>query len=164
LFELLADEFRAETRRRREGKSRKREEMKWRSATVSVDDLNAISGQIVDAAIAVHSELGPGLLESVYEIALAYELRQRGFLVERQIPVPVQYRGIRFDEGYRLDLVVNDLVIIEVKSIEAVTATQKTSSNLPPNDQSAARLDSEFQCQLNEGWNFAHSERHSGIN
>jgi GxxExxY protein len=96
--------------------------MSWSSVTVSVNDLNAISGQIVDAAIEVHSELGPGLLESVYEIALAYELRQRGFFVDRQIPVPVQYRGIRFDEGYRLDLVVNDLVIVEVKSIEAVTA------------------------------------------
>jgi GxxExxY protein len=99
--------------------------MSWSSAVVSVDDLNAISGQIVDAAIAVHSELGPGLLESVYEIALAYELRQRGFDVERQIPVPVQYRGIRFDEGYQLDLVVNALVIVEVKSIEAVTAIHR---------------------------------------
>jgi GxxExxY protein len=99
--------------------------MSWSSATVSVDDLNAISGQIVDAAIAVHSELGPGLLESVYEIALAYELRQRGFLVERQIPATVQYRGIKFEEGYRLDLVVTDLVIVEVKSIEAVTAIHR---------------------------------------
>jgi GxxExxY protein len=99
--------------------------MSWSSATVSVDDLNEISGQVVDARIAVHSELGPGLLESVYEIALAYELRQRGFLVERQIPVPVQYRGIKFDEGYRLDLVVNDLVIVEIKSIEAVTAIHR---------------------------------------
>ena len=90
-----------------------------------MDELNAISGQVVDSAIAVHSELGPGLLESVYEIALAFELRGRGFNVERQIPVPVQYRGIKFDEGYRLDLVVNDVVIVEVKSIEAVVAIHR---------------------------------------
>jgi GxxExxY protein len=99
--------------------------MQARPTTMTVEELNAISGQIVDAAIAVHTELGPGLLESVYEIALAYELRQRGFQVERQIPVPVQYRGIKFDEGYRLDLVVNDIVIVEIKSIETVTAIHK---------------------------------------
>jgi GxxExxY protein len=99
--------------------------MSRHSPTASAEDVNAISGQIVDAAIAVHSELGPGLLESVYEIALAFELRQRGYCVERQIPVPVQYRGIKFDEGYRLDLVVNDLVIVEIKSIEAVTAIHR---------------------------------------
>ena len=79
---------------------------------MSVEDLNAISGR-------------PGLLESVYEIALAYELRQRGFLVDLQVPVPVQYRGVKFDEGYRLDLVVNGLVIVEIKSIEAVTAIHR---------------------------------------
>lgn len=89
------------------------------------EELNSISGQIIEAAIAVHSELGPGLLESVYEVALAYELRQRGFAVDRQVVVPVQYRGIRFDEGYRLDLVVDDVVIVEVKSIEAVTAIHR---------------------------------------
>jgi GxxExxY protein len=99
--------------------------MPGRAAPVSVEVLNAISGQVVDAALAVHSELGPGLLESVYEIALAYELRQRGFRVERQIPVPVYYRGIKFDEGYRLDLVVDDLVIVEIKSIETVTAIHR---------------------------------------
>jgi GxxExxY protein len=99
--------------------------MPGRAAPVSVEVLNAISGQVVDAALAVHSELGPGLLESVYEIALAYELRQRGFRVERQIPVPVHYRGIKFDEGYRLDLVVDDLVIVEIKSIETVTAIHR---------------------------------------
>jgi GxxExxY protein len=99
--------------------------MQSRSATIGVEEPNAISGQVVDAAIAVHTELGPGLLESVYEIAVAYELRQRGFQVERKIPVPVQYRGIKFDEGYRLDLVVNDIVIVEIKSMEAVTTIHR---------------------------------------
>lgn len=82
--------------------------------------LNAISGEAVDSAIAVHRELGPGLLESVYEVILAHELRTRGFEVERQKPIPIEYRGVRFDEGYRLDLVVNDLLIIEIKSVEQI--------------------------------------------
>ncbi len=92
---------------------------------ISVDELNEISGQIVDSAVAIHSELGPGLLESVYEVTLAFELRERGLRVDRQIPIPIVYRGIRFDEGYRLDLVVDDLVVVEVKSIEAVSPIHK---------------------------------------
>jgi GxxExxY protein len=88
-------------------------------------ELNRISGEIVDAAIAIHSELGPGLLESVYEVTLAHELRQRGCCIDRQVPVPIEYRGVRFDEGYRLDIVVNDLVIIEIKSIEEVSPVHK---------------------------------------
>ena len=73
----------------------------------------------------IHSELGPGLLESVYEVTFAFELREREFRVDRQLPVPVEYRGIRFEEGYRLDVVVNDIVIVEVKSIEAVLPVHK---------------------------------------
>lgn len=64
-------------------------------------DLNIISGQIVDAAIHVHARLGPGLLESVYESILAYELQKRGLAVERQIPVPIAYESLRFEEGFR---------------------------------------------------------------
>jgi GxxExxY protein len=94
-------------------------------ATFNVADLNAISGPIIDAAVAIHSELGPGLLESVYEVTLAFELRERGFQVDRQVPVPIVYRGIKFEEGYRLDLIVNDLVIVDVKSIESVIAIHK---------------------------------------
>jgi GxxExxY protein len=70
-----------------------------RSASISVEQLNEISGQIIDAAIAIHTELGPGLLESVYEVTLAFERRERGYRVERQILVPIQYRGIVFEEG-----------------------------------------------------------------
>jgi len=87
--------------------------------------INDVSGQIVDAAIAVHSELGPGLLESVYEIVLAHELKSRGFQVQRQVVVPIEYRGLRFEEGYRLDLLVENLVIVEIKSVEEMTSVHK---------------------------------------
>ena len=87
--------------------------------------LNEISGEIVDAAVAVHSELGLGLLESVYEIVLAHELKSRSLQVQRQIAVPIEYRGLRFEEGYRLDLLVENLVIIEIKSVEEITGVHK---------------------------------------
>ena len=87
--------------------------------------LNEISGEIVDAAFKVHSQLGPGLLESVYERVLAYELRKRGFMVEIQQAVPIRYDGIDFDEGFRLDLLVNDVIIVEVKSIEEIAPIHK---------------------------------------
>jgi len=87
--------------------------------------INEISGAIVDAALRIHSEVGPGLLESVYEVLLAFELKERGFEVERQVPVPIEYKGIRFEEGYRLDLLVNNLVIVEIKSIEVVLSVHK---------------------------------------
>ena len=83
--------------------------------------LNDISGEILNAAIAIHKELGPGLLESVYEVLLAHELKTRGFTVERQVIVPIEYRGIKFEEGYRLDLIVEDTVIVEIKSVEELT-------------------------------------------
>lgn len=82
--------------------------------------LNKISGTIVDAAVRVHQGVGPGLLESVYETLLSYELRERGLAVERQVRVPITYRGIRFDEGYRLDLLVEGVVIVEIKSVEEI--------------------------------------------
>ena len=87
--------------------------------------VNDISGMIVDAAINIHSALGPGPLESVYEVLLAHELKQRGLHVERQIPVPIQYMGIQFEEGYRLDLLVENLVVVEIKSIEEVAPVHK---------------------------------------
>ena len=77
-----------------------------------------IARQVVDAAFAVHVALGPGLLESVYEQCLAYELETRNLRVARQVALPVQYREIRLDAGFRIDLIVNDLVIVEIKAIE----------------------------------------------
>ena len=84
-------------------------------------DENFISGQIVDAAITVHKALGPGLLESVYEEVLEHELIQRGFTVERQKLIPVVYKGIVMEAGFRADLIVNGKVLIELKSIEKLT-------------------------------------------
>ncbi|NOY43701.1 MAG: GxxExxY protein [Planctomycetes bacterium] len=86
---------------------------------------NPISKEIVDAAFKIHTKLGPGLLESVYEVVLAYELKNRNLRTERQVRVPVEYEGIRFDEGYRLDLLVEDKVIVEIKSIEQIAAVHK---------------------------------------
>jgi GxxExxY protein len=82
---------------------------------------NKVAKQVLDAAFAVHTQLGPGLLESVYEVVLAHELRKRGVAVERQQPIRIRYDGLTFDEGFRADLVVASLVIVELKSVEAVS-------------------------------------------
>ena len=79
-----------------------------------------LATQIVDAAFEVHTTLGPGLLESVYERSLAYELRERGFNVEQQVIVPASYKEVDFPYGFRLDLLVEDHVIIEIKSVDAL--------------------------------------------
>ncbi len=81
-------------------------------------DPNEITRRIVDAAYAVHVALGPGLLETVYEVALCHELRKRGLTVRRQVPIPIEYDGLKFDEGFRADVVVEECVIVELKSTE----------------------------------------------
>jgi GxxExxY protein len=83
---------------------------------------NEIAKLILDKAFIVHTKLGPGLLESVYEIVLAHELRQAGLAVERQKPMPITYDGVRFDEAFRTDLLVNEKVIVELKSVEVLSA------------------------------------------
>lgn len=79
-----------------------------------------LTREIIGGAIEVHRALGPGLLESVYEECLAHELAERGLRVARQVPLPVVYKGKRLDCGYRMDLIANDLVILEIKAIERV--------------------------------------------
>jgi GxxExxY protein len=81
---------------------------------------NEIATVVVDAAYRLHTELGPGIFEIVYEVCLAHELRKRGFSVERQMPIPITWDGIRFDEGFRADLIIDNCVIVEVKSIAAL--------------------------------------------
>jgi iron complex transport system substrate-binding protein len=79
---------------------------------------NDTSGEVVDASYRIHRDLGPGLLEGVYEVVLAKALEQRGLRVERQKPVPIEYAGLRFEEGFRADLVVEGCVVVELKSVE----------------------------------------------
>jgi GxxExxY protein len=86
---------------------------------------NEIGKIVVDAAIAVHRELGPGLLESVYEVVLAAELQQRGLSVERQVPIAIRHKEMTFDEAFRADLVVEGKVIVELKSVERVSEAHK---------------------------------------
>ena len=81
---------------------------------------NRIARVIVDACFQIHSRLGPGLLESVYEAVLARDLARRGLTVGRQVPVPIVWGGLSFDEGFRADLIVGDRVLVELKSVERV--------------------------------------------
>ena len=86
---------------------------------------NEIGKLILDSAIAVHRELGPGLLESVYEIVLAYELQQRGLRVDRQVPIAIRYKDMIFDAAFRADLVVEEKVLVELKSVEQISEAHK---------------------------------------
>jgi len=81
---------------------------------------NDISGAVVDAAMKIHSALGPGLLESAYAVCLKHELVKRGLKVVAEVPLPVIYDGVKLEAGYRLDLVVEDTVVVELKAIEAL--------------------------------------------
>jgi GxxExxY protein len=83
--------------------------------------INHVSGNVVDAAIKVHRTLGPGLLESAYEACLQFELVKRGFSVQRQVEMPIQYGEIRLDVGYRIDLLVENCVVVECKAVRELT-------------------------------------------
>jgi GxxExxY protein len=87
--------------------------------------LNEISGEIIGAALRVHRALGPGLLESAYEACLAYELVNRGLQVERQVAMPLVYEGVELDVGYRIDLVVQSSVLVEVKAVQALASVHE---------------------------------------
>lgn len=86
---------------------------------------NKIAKLVVDAAYHVHTTLGPGLLESVYEVVLAHEIEKRGLALDRQVSIPIQYEGLVFDEGFRADMIVDGSVIIELKSVESVAPVHK---------------------------------------
>ena len=86
---------------------------------------NEIGTLVVDAAITVHRALGPGLLESVYEVILAHELQRRGLVFQRQVPISIEYAGVKFDAGFRADLMVEGKVILELKSGEHATAAHR---------------------------------------
>lgn len=115
---------------------------------------NEIGTIVLESAIAVHQELGPGLLETVYEAVLVKELQDRGLKVARQISVPIEYKAIRFDEGFRADIIVDDRVILELKSVERVTAAHKKQV------QTYLRLTG---CKLGYLLNFGEALMKSGI-
>jgi len=85
-----------------------------------METLNQVSYEIIGAAYKVHATLGPGLLESTYEVCMEYELLKRDLKVERQKALPVVYDGVHLDAGYRIDLLVEDAVVVEMKAVEAV--------------------------------------------
>lgn len=85
------------------------------------DHASRLTGEIIDAGLKIHKALGPGLLESAYEHCLAHELTVRGLSLKRQVALPIAYDGVRLDVGYRLDLVVAEKVVVEIKSVEALT-------------------------------------------
>ena len=86
---------------------------------------NRIAKSVVDAAYQVHTKLGPGLLESVYEVVLAHEIEKRGLKTEKQVSIPIQYDDLVFDEGFRADMIVENSVILELKSVESVAPVHK---------------------------------------
>lgn len=91
--------------------------MQFEKLTIQEED---IGKAIVGAAYKVHSELGPGLLEKIYEVCLVHELRKEGLIVARQLDIPIQYDGITFDEGLRLDVLVENKIVVEIKAVDQV--------------------------------------------
>lgn len=87
--------------------------------------LNSITGQIIGLAIKVHRLMGPGLLESVYLTCLCYELKKAGLMVEREKAVSLYYEGVKLDQSYRLDLLVQEKIIVEIKAVESITGVHK---------------------------------------
>src|SRR5258706_5229 len=102
---------------RRSQRSAEEVEMMPISSSMALTHPNDTSGQVVDAAMKVHSALGPGLLESAYEACLGHELRKRGLGVQVQLPLPITYDGVRIDIGYRVDLLIDNAVVVEVKAV-----------------------------------------------
>ena len=89
------------------------------------EEINNLSYQIIGCAIEVHKILGPGLLESAYQNCLIFELKKAGFKVEKEISLPITYKSIELDHGYRIDLLVNNQIVIELKTVEELTEVHK---------------------------------------
>jgi GxxExxY protein len=113
-----------------------------------------LTERIIGLAIGVHRALGPGLLESAYEECLCFELGQAEIPYARQVPLPIRYKDVRLDCGYRLDLVVNRELIIEIKAVEKLAAnSRRTNPNVFTVEPLPGRLIDEFQFPRPEGWN-----------
>lgn len=115
------------------------------------DNVERVATAIVDAAIRVHRLVGPGLLESVYTGCLAHELRGRGFRVDREVPVPISYGGVMLDEGFKIDLLVEQLVIVQLKAVQEMHPVFRPMSHVRPPRRQAARLFKQLQRLASEG-------------
>ena len=97
----------------------------------SVDSLNVLTERIIGCAIEVHKGIGPGLLESAYEECLCFELSQARLAFERQVPLPVMYKGVNLDCGYRLDLIVEGKIILEIKAVDKIIPIHEAQLFVP---------------------------------
>jgi GxxExxY protein len=122
-------------------------------APIRIPRVNQVSGIVVNAAMRVHSVLGPGLLESAYQVCLEQELRKRGLRVEAQLGLPVVYEGEKLDLGYRIDLLVENLVIVEIKCVEAIHPVHEAQllSYLRPSGKSVGLLINFYVARLRDG-------------
>jgi GxxExxY protein len=120
---------------------------------------NEISGAIVDSAMKVHSSLGPGLLESVYLACLVHELNQRGFHTMVQLPLPVIYEGVRLDLGFRLDILVENFVVVEIKAVDAISPIHQAQllTYLRLSNQASGPID-QLQCGALARWHPPHGK------
>jgi GxxExxY protein len=122
--------------------------------------VNKLTHEIIGAAIEVHRNLGPGLLESAYKKCLCRELMLRGMPFEVERPLPLEYKGIRLECGYQIDVLVANTVVVEVKSVEALTDSRCTTPDIPSRWRMANWFADEFQRCSSEGW---HSQENHGI-
>jgi GxxExxY protein len=143
----------AANRKRRTASTQRARRIAEECGIMNINEINVRSGQVVDAAIRVHSALGPGLLESAYEACLAYELRKRGFRVLAQVPLAVVYEGVRIELGYRVDLLVDDAVVIELKAMGKVLPVHEAQllSYLRLNDYPVGLLINFHELHLKDG-------------
>jgi len=118
----------------------------------------AVGKAVLDSAFHVHTELGPGLLESVYEAVMCLDLQKKGFKVEQQKAIPVFFDGVKLDVGFRADLIINNLVLVELKSVEAVTPLFK-NLKLPATNSATPRLPNQFQRRTFKKWSYSNCKR-----
>jgi GxxExxY protein len=121
---------------------------------------NEVAREIVDSAYKIHRSLGPGLLESAYAKTMIYELRTRGLFVARQPRIPILYESICIDDSFRADLIVEEIVIVELKSIEAIAAVHlQAIADLPASERVASRTPDQLQCRTDQRRNQAGCEQ-----
>ena len=126
---------------------------------------NEIAKIVVNSAFHIHKKTGPGLLESVYEVILAQELKKQGLIVERQKAIPIVFEGYKFDEGFRADIVVNDILIVELKSVETIAPVhKKTTPDLSQINRQKIGTAYQFRSLSDQRRHFQNRERTGGMN